>query len=78
MALSVAKQPIRRQLKTITIQNWALGFQDLYFLNIVTCIVGTCLFRPFLKRSLGWATMHFIFKSCTNSYLQGDFLDAVV
>ena len=29
----VAQQPIRWQLKTITIQSRTLGFQDLYFLN---------------------------------------------
>ena len=38
LALSVAQRPISGQLKTITIQSRSLGFQDLYFLNFVTCI----------------------------------------
>jgi len=37
LAPSVAQQLVRGQFKTITIQSRTLGFQDLYFLNFVTC-----------------------------------------
>ena len=38
LALSVAQQPIRGQLKAFTIQDRTLGFQDLHFLNFVSCM----------------------------------------
>ena len=44
MALSVAQQPIKGQLKTITIQSRTLRFQDLYFLNFVKCKKSTIYF----------------------------------